>query len=206
MTVHRAHPPTGAMRETPDINQLKRQARELLEAYRAQSPGAIIEVGAHHRTATPETFALHDAQLVLARSYGFPSWPKMKAYVAGITLGRLVDAIRAGDLNTVRSMVRVRPELVHMDVAEHDEHRALHHAVLERQPEIVRFLMQHGAQPRKGIYPYRDATDAFTLATDRGYTDIVEIMRSEEHRRTSKSPLTVVDEKVFHSDAMTRTR
>ena len=197
MTVHRTHPPTRAMRETPDIDQLKRQAKELLEAYRAQSPDAIIEVGAHHRTATPETFALHDAQLVLARSYGFPSWPKMKAYVDGITVSHLVDAIRAGDLNTVRSMVRVRPELIHLDVAEHDEHRALHHAVLERQPEIVRFLMQHGAQPRKGIYPYRDATDAFTLAADRGYTGIVEIMRSEEHRRTSKSPLTVVDQRVL---------
>jgi hypothetical protein len=54
------------MRESPDIDQLKRQARELLEAYRAQSPEAVLEVAAHHRTATPETFALHDAQFVLA--------------------------------------------------------------------------------------------------------------------------------------------
>ena len=46
MTVHRTHPPTRAMRETPDIDQLKRQARELLEAYRAQSPDAVTEVGA----------------------------------------------------------------------------------------------------------------------------------------------------------------
>jgi ankyrin repeat protein len=119
------------------------------------------------------------------------------AYVNGITVGRLVDAIRAGDLETVRSMIRVRPELVHLDVAEHDEHRALHHAVLQRQPEIVRFLMQHGANPRKGIYPYRDATGALTLAADRGYTEIVEIMREEELRRTSKSPLAVVDPEVL---------
>jgi hypothetical protein len=76
------------MRETPDIDQLKRQARELLEAYRAQSPDAVIEVAAHHRTATPETFALHDAQFVLARSYGFESWPKLKAAVDGVTTTR----------------------------------------------------------------------------------------------------------------------
>ena len=119
------------------------------------------------------------------------------AYVDGVTVGRLVDAIRAGDLKTVRSMIRLRPELVHLDVAEHDEHRALHHAVLQRQPEIVRFLMQQGADPRKGIYPYRDATGALTLAADRGYTEIVEIIRAEERRRTSKSPLAVVDEKVL---------
>jgi hypothetical protein len=44
------------------ISQFRRQARELLEAYRAQSPDAVLEVDAYHRTATPETFALHDAQ------------------------------------------------------------------------------------------------------------------------------------------------
>jgi ankyrin repeat protein len=181
----------------PDLHQLKRQAKELLKAFAAGDAAAVVEVNAHYQGAVAESFALHDAQLVLARSYGFPSWPKMKAYVDGITVGRLIEAICAGDLKTVRLMVRVRPELVHLDVAEHDEHQALHHAVLQRKPEIVRFLMQHGAHPRKGIYPYRDATDAFTLAADRGFTDIVEIMRVEEQRRSSKSPLTVVDERVL---------
>jgi hypothetical protein len=88
MTVRRTHPPTRAMRENPDIDQLRRQARELLEAYRAQSPDAVVEVGAYHRTATPDTFALHDAQFVLARSYGFESWPKLKAAVEGVTTKR----------------------------------------------------------------------------------------------------------------------
>ena len=81
MTAHRTHPPARAMRENPDLDQLKRQARELLEAYRAGAPEARLEVAAHHRTATPATFALHDAQFVLARSYGFQSWPKLKAAV-----------------------------------------------------------------------------------------------------------------------------
>jgi hypothetical protein len=75
------------MRENPDIDQLRRQARELLEAYRAQSPGAVLEVEAYHRTATPGTFALHDAQFVLARSYGFESWPKLRAGVEGSRRG-----------------------------------------------------------------------------------------------------------------------
>ena len=58
MTIHRTRPPVRAMRENPDIDQLKRQARELLEAYRAQSADAVTEVAAHHRTATPETFGI----------------------------------------------------------------------------------------------------------------------------------------------------
>jgi hypothetical protein len=32
------------MRENPDLDQLKRQARELLDAYRASSPEAVVQV------------------------------------------------------------------------------------------------------------------------------------------------------------------
>ena len=49
------------------------------------TPTAIAEVHAHYRGAESTTFALHDAQLVLARAYGFDSWPKLKAYVDGAT-------------------------------------------------------------------------------------------------------------------------
>src|SRR5947209_70501 len=105
-------PPTRAMRENPDLDQLKRQAKELLEAYRASSPEAIAEVTAYHRTATPENFALHDAQFVLARSYGFESWPKLKAAVDGVTARKLHEAVETADLNTVRELLTRRPEIV----------------------------------------------------------------------------------------------
>ena len=35
----------------------------------------------------------------------------------------------------------------------------------------------------KGIYPHRDATSALTIATERGYDEIVAIIREEEQRR-----------------------
>ena len=182
-------PPTRTLRDRPDLDQLKRQAKELLDAFRAGHPEATKEVHAHYRQADPSTFALHDAQLVMARAHGFDSWPKLKAFVDGITVRRLVEAVRNGDLDTVRSMVTARPELVHLDVAENDEHRALHHAVLRRRPEIVRFLMQHGADARKGIWPHRAATTAFTLAGERGYDEVVGIIEEEESRRSAGAPL-----------------
>src|SRR5215468_6889701 len=107
-------PPTRAMRENPDLDQLKRQAKELLDAYRASSPEAVAEVTAYHRTATPETFALHDAQFVLARSYGFESWPKLKAGVDGVTAIKLHDAIESGDLKAARELLARRPEIVNL--------------------------------------------------------------------------------------------
>jgi len=171
------------MREHPDLDQLKRQAKELLDAFRGGDTKAAAEVTAHFRNANPGTFALHDAQLVLARAYGFPSWPKLKAYVDGVTVRRLVDAVRAGDESQVRALLKVRPELACMDLAENNEHRALHYAVMERKPGMVRLLMQHGANARRGIYPHRDATSAWTLAVERGYHEITAIIEAEEQRR-----------------------
>ena len=180
--------PTRSLRERPHLDQLKRQAKELLDAFRGGDPDAVEEVRAHDRAAEPSTFGLHDAQLVLARAYGFASWPKLKAFVDGATVGRLIEAVGAGDLDTVRAMVSARPELVHLDVAENDEHQALHHAVLERKSDIVRFLMQQGADPGKGIWPHRGATAPYTLAVERGYDEIAAIIKEEYERRTPTNP------------------
>jgi ankyrin repeat protein len=179
----RKPPPTRAMREHPDLDQLKRQAKELLEAFTAGEPDAVAEVTAHYHDADPANFALHTAQLVLARSYGFESWPKLKAYVDGVTATRLCDAVEQGDLPAVREMLRRRPEIVNLEWPGHGEHRAVHIAVLKRDPAMVRLLMENGADARIGIFPHRDASSALTLARERGYDEIVAVIHEEELRR-----------------------
>src|SRR5437016_12687425 len=179
----KSHVPTRTMREKPDVDQLKRQAKELLAAFAAGEADAVAEVSAHYRGANPGEFALHEAQLVLARSYGFESWPKLKAYVDGATVKRLAELVRAGDLTQVRAMLKARPELVNMEMSYGDEHRPLHYAVMNRSPEMARLLMQHGADARRGIHPHRDATTALTIAVERGYDEIVAIIQAEEQRR-----------------------
>ena len=69
-----------------------------------------------------------------------------------MTIARLADAVRTGDIATVRAMLGARPEIVNMDMAANNEHRALHYAVLNRAPEMVRVLMEHGADARKGAH------------------------------------------------------
>jgi ankyrin repeat protein len=167
----------------PNLDQLRRQAKELLAAFREGDADAVAEVRVRYRDADRERFALHDAQLVLARSYGFDSWPKLKAYVDGVTVRRLVEAVRANDVSAVESLIDARPEVANMQVAEDDEHCAIHHAVLVRSPEMVRLLMRRGADARAGIYPHRDATCAIVIAKDRGYDDIVAIILEEEAKR-----------------------
>jgi ankyrin repeat protein len=185
--------PTRTLSVRPDLAQLKRQARELLKAFAAGDAAAVAEINTHYRAANARSFALSDAQLVIARAYGFESWPKLRAFVDRVTVRQLVQAVRAGDEAAVRAMIAKRPEIVNLDVGENDEHQALHHAVLARQPAMVRLLMQSGADPRKGIYPHRTATDALTLAAERGYSDIVAIIREEEGGRLS-TPVATIDD------------
>jgi ankyrin repeat protein len=173
------------MRETPDLDQLKRQAKELLDDYRASSPEAVAEVDAYHRTATPATFALHDAQFVLARSYGFESWPKLKAAVDGVTAAKLHDAVERGDLETTRDLLVRRPEIVDLG---RGEMRALHMAVLRRDLNMTKLLLEFGADADGGIYPNRDATSPFTIARDRGYDEIVNVIDTARRQRGARGP------------------
>lgn len=179
------HPPVRAMRANPDLDQLKRQAKELLDAYRARMPEALTEVGFYHRRATPETFALHDAQLVLARAYGFASWPKLKAAVDGVTAAKLHDAVERGDAAAARALLERRPEIVDLG---RGEMRALHMAVLRRDAALASLLLDYGADPEGGIWPNRDATAPCVIARERGYTEIDALMRAALAKRGKRGP------------------
>ena len=87
--------PEGAPRqlpERPNLRHLKNQARDLLKAGRAES--------------------VTDAQFHIARLYGFPSWPKLKAHVESLEeIGKLKRAIDTNDLDGARSLMTRNPEL-----------------------------------------------------------------------------------------------
>lgn len=67
----------------PDLEQLRRQAKELLAAWRAEDPEALAELERNHpqhhtRPRELATLRLADAQLVLARRYGQRSWSALR--------------------------------------------------------------------------------------------------------------------------------
>lgn len=184
MSVHvPQHFPTRRLPPNPSIEQLRHQAKDLLEGYRAGHPETLAVVQQFEPSADPATFALHDAQRVLARAYGYASWARLKAFVDGANVSELASAVQAGNISRVRVLLAARPELVDIDMAPSNEHRALHYAVLASNLPIVRLLMEAGADARKGIYPHRDATSALTLAIDREYYEIVAVIQEEERRR-----------------------
>lgn len=71
----------------PSLEQLRKQAKELLREFRAGDAAAVQRVGtAIPRLADPALagdVALADAQFVLAREHGFESWPKLVQHIDG---------------------------------------------------------------------------------------------------------------------------
>jgi ankyrin repeat protein len=73
--------PTVRLPADPDLDHLRRQAKQLRDAVRAGRPDALTLVERHDPPVVPAgDFPLHRAQLVVARSYGFPSWARLKRH------------------------------------------------------------------------------------------------------------------------------
>src|SRR5262249_32985908 len=70
--------------ERANLEQLKKQAKSLLHAARTQDPAALERfraIFALGRSLNEETLALHEAQFVIAREYGFKSWNDLREHV-----------------------------------------------------------------------------------------------------------------------------
>src|SRR5579871_2339743 len=70
-----------------NLEQQKKQARELLRAVRAGDRAALARLRKQHLrwaqvddAGARRDVALHDAQFVIAREQGFASWTRLKAY------------------------------------------------------------------------------------------------------------------------------
>src|SRR5438552_81179 len=120
----------------PNLEQYKKRAKDLVKACRSGEPDAIrawatgwkeIEREAEQIAAFAQSrltregseCALSDAQFVIARVFGFASWPTFAAHVESLERAHshvsvfeaAVDAIVAGDAGTLAGLLRGHPDL-----------------------------------------------------------------------------------------------
>ena len=80
---------TARLPDDPDLGQLRRRAKELRDAARAGDARAL-ELVRVHVGRLPDPVRLADAQLAVARSAGFGSWPRLKHHLAVVERYRRV--------------------------------------------------------------------------------------------------------------------
>ncbi len=135
------------------LRQLRIQAKELCRACREGDSGAVAHVAQIHPRMSglnpseivAAEVTLADAQLVIAREYGFDSWPKLKKHVESPS----PPAIDMHDLVT-REDVQALQDAVTED---HDSVNQLNDsglpplytARLYRNKQALQFLLNHGA-------------------------------------------------------------
>ncbi len=120
------------------LGQYRRQAQELLEAYRSGDSGAIRCINERHPRFLDEKIAwlpknvskaevlgagldLDDLQLTLARWYDFRDWQALADYVAAVSRDNsavcrfesAVEDVVTGDVASLAARLRENPELVH---------------------------------------------------------------------------------------------
>src|SRR5436190_21973344 len=90
--------PAKQLPPRPNLDQLKRQAKELLQAGKAP--------------------ALHEAQTLIAREYGFASWNKLRDHVEAVTLefdaavNEFLEAATDGRRDRAERMLVLHPKIV----------------------------------------------------------------------------------------------
>jgi ankyrin repeat protein len=148
----------------PSLEQYKKQAKELLKAYRSADVETIRRVKRSHprfeKLAEPgfdiSKFALADAQLVIAREHGFESWPKFTKRIEIINseaaartnpVAAFIEAaIWHGTLEAAEAILAAHPEIAQSNI-----HVA---AILGDDAAVRRFIAADPRNVTKKEAPY----------------------------------------------------
>jgi ankyrin repeat protein len=110
---------TRTLPSDANLKHLKQQARDLLKAFKAADAEALARI----QSALPRMksrsaaeirrakFLLSEAQFVIAREYGFESWPKLKTHVEGDPEKLLIDALNKNDAGAVKTLLKQHRKL-----------------------------------------------------------------------------------------------
>jgi ankyrin repeat protein len=174
--------PTLSLPSSPNLAQLKRQAKELLRRQ-------------------PNVGRLRDAQRIIAEQYGFDSWDALRAQVesmrgivrgplqpdelknpAGQSIWSTIDAAAKGDAATLRRLIAGDPLLAR---AQYWYTQPIHFAVRSGHEEAVRVLLDAGADPEYNAYYSGSLID---MARERGHERIAQMLEESRERMGRVAP------------------
>ncbi len=149
--------------DRPSLEFLKKRAKEQLQVLRQTDPRAQLAA----------------ALRAIAEDYGFSSWRALKAEVdrrRDATLTAVFDACSRGDVSALRLLLDADPSLARATKppAPYAGWTALHEAVKSTHLDIVRMLLEHGADP--DAREAGDNTTPLHWAAATGRRDLIEAL------------------------------
>jgi Ankyrin repeats (3 copies) len=148
----------------PNLDQYKKQAKDLLKAFKSQDSKAMERIRQRHpRARDISEPALADAQLVLAREHSFESWPEFAKCVQDLSRAnspfarfeRAVDAVVNGETALLEGMLRRNPDLVHT------------RSPREHQATLLHYVSANGVEDYRQKTP-KNAVEIATVLLDAG--------------------------------------
>ncbi|HEX5431499.1 MAG TPA: hypothetical protein VFW83_06010, partial [Bryobacteraceae bacterium] len=89
--------PDKSLPDQPNLEQYKKQAKDLVRAHAQASPEALDRIARHQPRPGSRSeharFQLADALLVIAREHGFESWPKFAQHIETLRLTHAVASL-----------------------------------------------------------------------------------------------------------------
>ena len=161
--------PVKRLPSNPSLDHLKYQAKDLLKAHAARTSEMAQRLREFHPRFSQATdtaifqaqLSLSDAQLAIAREYGFPSWARLRKHIErpglsddltlrhherieDITFRRAVDLVDAGDVNGLRVHLKQHPDLARRRVI-------FEGGNYFRNPSLLEFIAENPV--RHGVLP-----------------------------------------------------
>ncbi len=146
----------------PSLEQLRKQAKSLLKLQQTADTAALTRIREYHprwrnlpqKQAAALPFALADAQLVIAKEYGFVSWSRLQSHLKTLeavtstaeAVASLRDAAGKGDLVRLNALLDAHPNLIDERGGE-GVRTPLHQAVFGNSAAAVSLLLDRGANP-----------------------------------------------------------
>ena len=99
-----------------------------------------------------------------------------------VSLEALCHAAQTGDLTAVEAITRAQPQFAH---TVSNGKQAIHHAAREGHADIVRFLLDHGANPKRVIY--WEHLNAREIAEVNGHQHVVNVIDAWQRSRSPQT-------------------
>lgn len=133
----------------PNLDKQRKLAKALARDYWRGKPEATERVSAlHPKPPAPEKFVLSDAQLVIARGYGFVGWPQMRKKIESLTKSPVElfkTAVEEGKVHHVRQLLQSNPNLTAIINEPMFGFKSPAAHVARTNLELLDLLLAHGA-------------------------------------------------------------